>query len=1054
MRITKYRPLASISFVILFTLGSMVAAAEIERAEDAPQPLSPRESAAKMRLPEGFRIELVASEPLVQDPSCLTFDEQGRLFVCELHGYNLEGHLDVVELNKTGVLDTKVRRIRWERVAGKIAEEARSQQYGTVKLLTDSDGDGRMDQATVWADRLPTCYGIVPARGGIIVVCAPDILYLADRDGDGKAEVRETLYTGFHFELLERGINNPRWGLDNWIYVGAGGGGGVIRGPKLAEPVRIGQTDFRIKADGSAIEEVNGTVGTYGMTLGDFGDRFPSSGGRPAMYALPLPRRYLSRNPYVASPQTNHAAADYSRGFRISNPHPWRVKRRSDPAWVKFYGERETDSGFFTGGCGGEIYRAGLFARAYRDNFFYCEPSLNIIHRCLLERDGAGYKARRAAGEEQSEFLASTDQWFRPINLRVGPDGALYIVDMYREIIEDYSAIPRFLQQQYGVVEGDDRGRIWRLLPKTSDGRKVVDLADWTSEQLARATGDPDAWWRQTSQRLLIERDDRSVAPMLSEQIRDGKTPQARAHALYTLRGLGALESADVTAALGDSSYGVRMHALQLADKWLDSDATLLTTVLGMTDDPDPRVRLQLAMTLGESRDRRATDALLELARQHGGERWMPAAILSSSRDSAGALLVALLESAEPESEASVLLSPLAATVAGRRDGPRMALVLKSLATRDPAVQTECLTGLVGGLSRGAEPVPDSADDWALIETLLASKSAPVRALATKLGVRLGLAETPAFRAVFASAAENALQTERPIDERLAAIDLLADAPHAIAAPALIALVNAREPPAVQSAAVRAFGSSSDERVGAALLAAWKGFSPKLRGEVLEVIFSRENRLSALLDALASKAIRVGEINALRREQLTKNRSAKIAARATALFADPGADDQLRQRIDRYQKALAGPRNPKRGGEAFAKHCLPCHKLKDQGHEVGPELGSVVSKPDEAILLDLLDPSGHIESEFVSYIVATTDGQTFTGVLASDSATSVTLRKEKGVIQTILREDIELLQASHLSMMPSNLHEQITPQDLADLIAFLRQAYALGVGKQPKAGDE
>ena len=372
--------------------------ARIQPAEDAPQPLAPGESAKRIRLPEGFQINLVASEPVVKEPSGIAFDEHGRVFVCELHGYNIEGHIDTQELNKTGKLDKTVRRIRWEFKGGKIAEEAAKQQYGVVKLLADTDGDGVMDKAEVWADDIPPCYGIVAARGGIIVACAPHILFFADRDGDGKPDVRETLYTGFKVNTIERGINNPIWGLDGWIYVGSGSGGGTITGPKLKGQFELGGSDFRIRADGSAIEHVNGSVSTFGLTMNDVGDRFPSSGGNPARYALPLPRHYLARNPHVATPGSTQGAADYGNGYRISDPHPWRVKRGRDPAWVKFYGQRETNSNYFSGGCSTTFYGGRLFPDEYHGNLFYCEPSLNIVHRTVLTRDGAGYRARRAPG--------------------------------------------------------------------------------------------------------------------------------------------------------------------------------------------------------------------------------------------------------------------------------------------------------------------------------------------------------------------------------------------------------------------------------------------------------------------------------------------------------------------------------------------------------------------------------------------------------------------------------------------------------------------------------
>ena len=755
-----------VAFVVSWWLVSgALLANEIKPAKDAPQPLSPRQSAARMQFPPGFRLELVASEPLIQDPSCIAFDERGRLFVSELHGYNLEGHLDVVELNQAGRLDRQVRRLRWEFMGGEVAQRAKANQYGTIKLLTDTDtdGDGNMDRAHVWADRLPPCYGVVPARGGVIVVCAPDIIFLADRDGDGVAEVRETLYTGFRISTLERGINNPRWGVDNWIYVGGGGGGGTIRGPKLKQPVQLGQTDFRIKADGSAIEPVHGAVGTYGLAINDMGDRFPCSGSRPAIYALPLPYRYLKRNPFVATPPTNYAAVDYSSGFRISQPHPWRVRRGQDPAWVKFYGKRETDSNYFTGGCGGEIYRDDVFPKAYHGNFFYCEPSLNIVHRCIIERDGAGYQGRRAENERQSEFLASTDQWFRPINLRVGPDGALYIVDMYREIIEDYSAIPRFLQQQYGVIRGNDRGRIWRLLPDSPAERPPANLTALDTDKLVEATAHASSWWRHTAQRLLTENDNRSAAPALTAILRSAATPAARVQILYTLQQLGQLSAGDIDRGLHDTSHAVRVHALRLVMPWLKTNRELLAATLSMVDDPDPAVRLQLAMTLGESPSTGSIGVLAQLARVHGHERWMSAAILSSARDSAAALLVDLMS--EPQ-RASELLRPLASTVTGGRDGQQIASVLGALAEREEVVQLECLGGLIAGLPRDDDGMPPLPAVWSPLVDLVTTGSSPVQTQAVILGARLGFQQRPELHPFFSLAAKQAVDWRQSIAQR------------------------------------------------------------------------------------------------------------------------------------------------------------------------------------------------------------------------------------------------------------------------------------------------
>ncbi|MHC4180799.1 MAG: PVC-type heme-binding CxxCH protein, partial [Planctomycetota bacterium] len=628
-------------------------AGEIELATDAPKPSPPEESLKHFRLPEGFRMELVASEPHVADPVSVAFDAQGRIIVCEIHGYNLEGYLDVRELNKQGVLDTAVRRIAANPEAIKRAEQ---DQYGSVKLLEDSDGDGRVDRSTVLADRLPPCYGAVPARGGVIVLCAPQIVYLADRDGDGKAEIRRTLFSGFGIGELWTRINNPRWGLDNWIYgVSGGGSGGTIRGQALPADVSISAVCFRFKSDGSAFQPASGSTYGFGQAIDDWGDRFLCTNQQHALYVAPLPYRYLARNPFYAAPDPVVNICTYGHPARVyptSRPHPWRWARSQDPAWVKFYGAAEaTANGYFTAASGQTLYQADQFPPEYRGNHFSVDNAQNMVHRCLLLPEGTGYQVRRPRDDEQEEFLTSTEPWFRPVNLATGPDGSLYVVDMYREIIEDYSAIPRYLQQLYirSLIAGAERGRIWRVVAEGAPRPRKFDLAKAPTARLVGELANGNVWWRRTAQRLLVERGDPAAVPPLAALVREGKTPQARLHALYSLEGLDALEPDRVLGgivlgdiverALGDRHFAVRMHALRLAEHWLDDRPTLTEKVLGMIDDEHPRVRLQLALTLGQSSDRRAARAIAALAARGGADRWMQAAVLSSAADSADRML-------------------------------------------------------------------------------------------------------------------------------------------------------------------------------------------------------------------------------------------------------------------------------------------------------------------------------------------------------------------------------------------------------------------------------
>src|SRR5215470_9050318 len=484
-------------------LSASPAFAQIPHPTDAPKPMTPEQSATAFKLPDGFRMEVVASEPLIASPSAVCWDERGRMFVSELHGYNLAGQLDIEELNKTGKLDTQVRRVQADE---KFKRAAQPGTFGVIKLLRDTNGDGRMDAADLWATNLPPAYGLVPARGGVIVACAPDIVFLADRDGDGQAETREVLFTGFPTGELERGINAPQWGMDGWIYFGRGWGGGKITGPHLVEPVDLPGSDFRIRADGSAIEPVTGATHTFGFAMTEAGDRFTVTTTVPGIFIAPLPWRYLARNPDAATPSLEAPTGD-RHAYSISKPHPWRQKRADDPAYFKYYNSRygaaesEAD-GWFTAACGPIVYQDRVLPGLH-GQYFVCEPAGNLIHRAVIEAEGSILKIRRASSEEKSEFAATSDQWSHPMNLTLGPDGAIWIVDYYREIIEDYSAIPRHLQQQYGVYAGHDRGRIYRLSHDNARRSPRADMSRLDANALVQELVSPLLWRRQTAQRLL-----------------------------------------------------------------------------------------------------------------------------------------------------------------------------------------------------------------------------------------------------------------------------------------------------------------------------------------------------------------------------------------------------------------------------------------------------------------------------------------------------------------------------------------------------------------------
>jgi putative membrane-bound dehydrogenase-like protein len=1030
--------------LLVLLCPAAAAADQIPTATDAPKPLAPMESQKQFQLPPGFRIELVAAEPLLAEPTGLCFDGRGRLFVCELHGYNRDGYYDIVELNKTGVLDKAVRRIP----ATKAAEaRAAPETYGTIKLLQSTKGDGRYDRMTVFADHLPPCYGVIPARDGVIAICAPDIVFLADRDGDGQAEVREQLFTGFGVGEIWSRISNPRWGLDNWIYVAAGASSaGTIKGPHLKGEVHLGNTCFRFKPDGSQLEPVSGGTSGFGLAFDDWGDYFLVTNQHHALYVAPLPYHALARNPYYAAvnPIVNISSYGHpAKLFPRSKPDPWRRKRGEQPEWVRFYGSAETDAGLFTSACAPVIYQADLFPKAYRGNHFSCEPAQNLIHRCLLEPRGAGFTVRRA--EEGKEFLTSTDGWFRPVNLTVGPEGALYVVDMYREIIEDYSAIPRYLQQQYveGLKGGHDKGRIWRIVPAQSYPEQTSNLARADSLDLVAELASPIAWRRLTAQRFLVERGDQKMIPALKDLCERGATPQARLHALYTLEGLNGLEPGLVQRALSDEHYGVRVHALRLAERWLDQAPSLLAKVVALAEDTHPKVRLQLAFSLGESKDAKALQALARLARREGNDRWMQAAIVSAVPTRAGQLAAALIRQRDEPGHASALFHPLAAVAGARNQPTEIAHLLEVVAALNredgAATQVKVLTGLLEGLGHG-QPGPKVAPQvQQALQRLLESPSREVQLLVLRLAGMLRLKDAPAIRRIQAVALQTALDGGRTLAQRKDALALLAGA-----APAelklLQPLLNPREPLDLQLATVQVLAAAEGNEMVPVLLKEWQGYTPRVQTTILEALCSRQDRLPLLLQAIEEKVVDASSLPPLRQTQLLENPDAKIRDRAKALLAPRVTSAERKQVLQRYQASLKLKPDTKRGKEVFEQQCLKCHALNGTGFAVGPDLAAVQNRPDESLLIDILDPSSTITVGYKSYQVVTKNGKVYNGTLAEETATSVTLRREKGEQDVLLRKDIEAMIASAKSLMPDGLEKEISLQDMANLIGYLREA--------------
>ena len=590
----------------------MVILAACTRRRDAG-PLSPEEALGTFTLRDEFRIELFASEPLVVDPVEVAFDERGRAYVAEM--------LDYPDDPAPGQAPRSL-----------------------VRLVEDRDGDGRADAATVFADRLLQVTSVLPWDGGVIVTAAPDILYLKDTDGDGKADIRRVLFTGFTTRVSSEGrVTNLRFGVDNWIYVANNGGEGKITSPEHPEvaPVSVLGADFRFRLDRGRFEAESGTT-QFGNALDVWGNRFITNNSIHVRHVV-LPRRYLGRNLFLPSVEAVHDISDHgSRIFQKSEPQYWRKartamrQRRYEELELK---RNEAVSGSFTGGAGGNIYLGDTFPAGYYGNLFTGDVACNLVHRDVLEPKGVTFVAHRAADETDREFLTSTDPWFRPCNTTTGPDGNLYIVDIYREVIEGPEFIPEELRKDLNLYGGNDRGRIYRIVPRNASAQPFrFDLARLTSMELADLLGHRNAWQRLTAQRLLLQRQDRSVVPHLREIALQGASEEARVHALYALEGLSALDAALVARSLNDPSAGVREHSLRLAEAFPE----LAKDIAGKVADPAPRVVFQAVFSAGEFPGPASTAALASVAGRQASDRWFRAAVLSSKAGSSTELAGAL----------------------------------------------------------------------------------------------------------------------------------------------------------------------------------------------------------------------------------------------------------------------------------------------------------------------------------------------------------------------------------------------------------------------------
>ena len=975
--------------------GGSKGAPKVDAAKELPRyPAVEAASApATWKVKPGFKLQLAAHEPQVRDPIAVCFDERGRMFVCEMIDYS-ERRDEIPHL-------------------------------GRVSVLEDKDGDGYYETSRVFADNLPWPTGLLWANGGLYVLATPDLWRFEDRAGKGVADHREKVFTGFGTGLkiinVQGMANSLQWGPDQRVHLLAGGGNrgkvSCLLRPELPA-LELGGNDFWF-------DPLTHTFGLeaggaqYGMSYDDFGRKFGCSNSDHLQYWV-HDRTGASANPHLPLPAPRQSIAKdggAAEVFRISPDEPWRIVRTrwrisgAVPGGVEGGGRV---SGYFTGASGTTIYRGDAYGPAFRNNSFTGDAGGQLIHRKVITpaSDGVSLSGERPSDERGFEFAASRDTWVRVVNFANAPDGCLHVCDMYREVIEHPWAIPDEIKQHLDLNNGNNRGRIYRLVPDDKDWvrRPSVDLAKATTSQLIETLSHANGWHRDTASRLLYERRDTGARSQLSGLLQTAPNPLARLHALNLLAATKQLPETLMVTALGDADAAVRERAVFLTGdyyhkKSLSRGAT--AALMRHATSEDARLRFQTALTLARVTPvDDATDlsnALVSLARRDHAHAWIAPAILS----------------AHP-------------TVLSRR-------LLPALADETFAGQAEAFLSqliLVRAISQPAEDRPAQLEQVLRLGARPAHLSALAKGLA-RAGSSLEKADASGKLArLFAEAATVVNDPTQPSSRRVDRLALLAAAPLKLSRPVLTACLSADRPAELQAAALTQWGATADPGFTLTIVERWKDLDASVRTQAMTQLLQRPDRVKPLLNAVAAKQLPASAFDAGQVQSLLKHKDAQVAALARTALAEviPPSREVV---TAKYAASVDLAGDATRGLAVYQRACVICHRAGGQGMEVGPDLLTVKNKGRPALLTAILEPNKEIAAQYMSFLVQTRAGESYLGVIAEDTATQLTLRMPGGVSKTILRADVSGSSSDGRSLMPEGLEGGLTTQDMADLLTFI-----------------
>lgn len=940
----------------------------------------------------GFALTRVAAEPLIKDPVDLEFNELGDAFVLEMPGYPFED------------------------------------KQSRIVVLKDTDDDGIYDDKIVFIENLRLANSFVPYNNGVLVAAPPYLLFVHDDDQNYKPEKVDTLMGGFSTGNLQHNYNSLTLGLDQWIYAANGGNDGEpYWWNDTTTRVDLRGQDFRINLETKTLERLGESSGGFGLAMDEFGHVFETHNLTHISH-LVFPDRYLQGRQLIKEHTLENISDHEENGLARIYPIGEQESRVNHPE----------QSGYFSGSCGITYYSGGAFGEEYNNTVWVADVVLNLVHVDKIKPKGASFTASRMV--EKRDFLASTDRSFRPVNMTVGPDGAMYVVDMYRKVIEHPEWIPDNIEKTLDLQAGKDQGRIYRIT-KAGTSNNFDTSQFKTQEGLITCLSHPNQWVRKTAHRLLMEQNLGNETIGLLNSKLNSVDELAKLHSLWILNNKTSLHEESLLAALRDPSSNIRESALVLAEAKLNTYPELLNAALTLLTDSNNRVRMQAALSVSTISQRifntSSPQLLIAASTSAGmpGDAWNIAALTLLVRDHAAELFVSLLDDSEQPMHNELLYS-LAFSAASTQAG--MQSVLSAL------VNSKLHPSVKQGIVKQLSSEPGNVNSKSLVPFINTLEKSGDLGLITELATlrnKLKLPPSAQFLKLSRAALHKVLDKSLPDSIRVQQLALIELLPYQEKSTILFTCLNNAEPIKVQENALRQLSAYQEKEIGQKIVSMWIELSPHLRRYASDLLLYLEIHHDALLTGLENGTINIGEMNfdLERRRMLlwwTDNEDTK--RRAEKLFSDSGVTNR-QEAIDKMKPALALQGSALNGGKVFETVCANCHLYGTLGKEVGPVLTEIARKSKETLMHDILDPNAAADPKYINHRLEMRDGSVHVGIVSSETDQQISIRKMGGENVTVSKAEIKSLRSLGTSLMMEGLENSMTNQEMADLLAFLQK---------------